>query len=367
MPAFSFNWLRSRRSRSKSPKPFLAAACDNTVVSSSRGPGMFNQAHNLSATGNFIDGNVGSITYISTTSDHFMEKLLEKTIPGAVSNSSARYPPPRCHPGTRLAVLERCLHFITNCTGKRKIRWVVGFAGVGKSAIMQSVADSPNLPVTCHVSVFFSINGRDDGTKAIITLCYQLAAKSEPYRLFIEREVARDPSLLQSSMPVQFEKFIIEPFIHKSQLLHSPERILIIIDGLDECKNLRTQQELLRLISDFCITYPSSPLVWLIASRPESHITSIFARADVMPVYEKEEIQEDSDEGRADVEKFLREKLEEIKGGSNSFDSHSTWPEEKDFWKLAEAAGGLFAYADTVIKYIGDLNVGSPVSQFSDV
>ncbi|EKM76686.1 hypothetical protein AGABI1DRAFT_23558, partial [Agaricus bisporus var. burnettii JB137-S8] len=271
---------------------------------------------------------------------------------GAESDSSARYPPPRCHPGTRLKVLERCLHFIATCTGKQKIRWVVGFAGVGKSAIMQSVADSPNLPVTCHVCVFFSINGRDNGTKAIITLCYQLAVKSGPYRELIEGEVARDPSLLQSSMPVQFEKFIIEPFIHKSQLLNSPERILIIIDGLDECKNPRTQQELLRLISDFCITYPSSPLVWLIASRPESHITSIFARADVMPTYEKEEIQVDSDESRADVEKLLREKLKEIKGGSNSFDPHSNWPEEKDFLKLAEAAGGLFAYADTVTRYI---------------
>ncbi|EKM76688.1 hypothetical protein AGABI1DRAFT_130983 [Agaricus bisporus var. burnettii JB137-S8] len=329
-------------------------------------PGMFNQAHNLSVTGNFIDGNVGSVTYISTPSDPFMEKLLEKTIPGAASDSSARDPPPQCHPGTRLAILERCIHFVTNCTGKKKIRWVVGFAGVGKSAIMQSVADSPNLPVTCHVSIFFSINGRNDGTKAIITLSYQLAVKSASYCQIIEHEIAHDPSLLRSSIRVQFERLIINPFIHNPQL-SSAHRIVIIIDGLDECNNKNTQLELLRLISDFCIKYPSSPLVWLIASRPESHITSFFARADVMPAYEKEEIQVDSDDSRADVERFLREKLEEIKGGSNSFDPQSKWPEEKDFLKLAKAAGGLFAYADTAIKYIGDLNVGNPVSQFSDV
>ncbi|KAF7763450.1 hypothetical protein Agabi119p4_7987 [Agaricus bisporus var. burnettii] len=327
--------------------------------------GMFDRAQNFSIAGStFVDVNVTNIN--STIASQFMEKLLKETIPGAASDSSDRDPPPQCHPGTRFAILERCIHFVTNCTGKKKIRWVVGFAGVGKSAIMQSVADSPNLPVTCHVSIFFSINGRNDGTKAIITLSYQLAAKSAPYRQFIEGEIARDPSLLRSSMRVQFEKLIINPFIQNPQL-GSAHRIVIIIDGLDECNNKNTQLELLRLISDFCIKYPSSPLVWLIASRPESHITSFFARADVMPAYEKEEIQVDSDDSRADVERFLREKLEEIKGGSNSVDSHSKWPEEKDFWKLAEAAGGLFAYADTVTKYIGDLNVGNPVSQFSDV
>ncbi|EKM76986.1 hypothetical protein AGABI1DRAFT_122279 [Agaricus bisporus var. burnettii JB137-S8] len=225
-----------------------------------------------------------------------MEKLLKETIPGAASDSSARDPPPRCHPGTRLAILDRCLWFIAHCSREKKIRWVVGAAGVGKSAIMQNVTESPKLQVTCHVSVFFSINGRNDGTKAIITLSYQLAAKSAPYRQLIESEIARDPSLLQASMRVQFEKFIVEPFIHKSQLLNSAERILVVVDGLDECKNRDTQLQLLRLISEFCIKYPSSPLVWLIASRPEQHITSFFSSAH-------EEIVIDSDEACADVER----------------------------------------------------------------
>ncbi|XP_006463960.1 hypothetical protein AGABI2DRAFT_120767 [Agaricus bisporus var. bisporus H97] len=295
-----------------------------------------------------------------------MKELLKETIPGAASDSSARDPPPRCLPGTRLAILERCIYFIANCEGEKKIRWVVGSAGVGKSAIMQSVADTPNLPVTCHVSVFFSINGRDDGTKAIITLSYQFAAKSAVYRQLIESEIARDPSLLQSSISVQFEKFIIEPFIHDHRL-SSSSRVLAIIDGLDECKNPRTQQELLRLISDFCIKYPSSPVVWLIASRPERHITSFFARANVTLAYEKEEIHVDSDDGRADVERFLREELKDIKEASDALDPHSEWPEELDLLKLANASGGLFAYAHTAIRYIDDSNIGNPVSQFSDV
>jgi hypothetical protein len=84
------------------------------------------------------------------------------------------------------------------------MRWVVGVAGVGKSAIMQTVAETPLRPVTLRASIFFFVRGRSDGSKAIITLAYQLAVESEPYRLFIELALARDPSLLQKAMLVQF-------------------------------------------------------------------------------------------------------------------------------------------------------------------
>ncbi|EKM77842.1 hypothetical protein AGABI1DRAFT_22087, partial [Agaricus bisporus var. burnettii JB137-S8] len=271
--------------------------------------------------------------------------------PGAEFDSSARDPPPRCHPGTRLATLDRCLHFVRTYNGKRKTRWVVGAAGVGKSAIMQSVIESPELAVSSHASVFFSINGRDDGTKAVVTISYQLAAKCKSYRQLIETEITDDPSLLRSSMAKQFLKLIIDPFIHSPQL-NSAARVLIAIDGLDECKNPRTQLELLRLISYLCIKYPSSPLVWLIASRPEQHITSFFSQSDVASAYEKEEILVESDEAREDVELYLRARLKKIKEASDSVSSR--WPEEQDVWKLANAAGGLFAYADTAVRYIED-------------
>jgi hypothetical protein len=73
-----------------------------------------------------------------------MKDLLEKTIPEAALDSSA--PPPWYHPGTLLAILERYLHFIVNCSGQKKICWVFSVAGVGSSAIMQNVAESSSLP-----------------------------------------------------------------------------------------------------------------------------------------------------------------------------------------------------------------------------
>jgi hypothetical protein len=294
-----------------------------------------------------------------------MEKLLENTIPGAAFDSSSRDPPPRCHPGTRLAILQRCIDFIVSCTGKRKMRLVFGAAGVGKSAIMQSVAESVFPLAIFRASIFFFVNGRSDGSKAIVTLAYQLAAKSEPYRRLIEREITRDPSLLHSSMSVQFSKFIVDPFIEDPHL-NSAGRVLIIIDGLDECDQSRTQREFLRLISHCCLTHPASPIVWMIASRPEPHIMSFFAQAGVQPAYEKEEIPVDSNEARADVEKFLHDELKIIQD-EFSLNPTGLWPAEQDFWKVANAAGGLFAYAHTVTKFIGDPDVEDPTLQLHDV
>ncbi|KAF7763922.1 hypothetical protein Agabi119p4_8459 [Agaricus bisporus var. burnettii] len=118
--------------------------------------GMVKHAHNIAMTKpTFVKSNI-AVTNLSTAylrSSQFMNKLLEKTIP----------------------VLERCLYFIANCDGQQKMRRVVSVAEVGNDS---------------HVSVFFPVNGHDDGTKAIITLSYRLAAESGPYRQLNEHEVA---------------------------------------------------------------------------------------------------------------------------------------------------------------------------------
>jgi hypothetical protein len=166
-------------------------------------------------------------------------------------------------------------------------------------------------------------------------------------------------------MSVQFNKFIVDAFIRPPPL-NFAGRVLIIIDGLDECDKLYTQRELLRLISDFCLKYPSSPIVWMIASRPEPHITSFFTQASVAATYEEERVLVESDEAREDVERFLRDELTRIQN-EFSLRPQVQWPSERDFWKLAYASAGLFVYAYTVVKYIGDPDIGDPIVQLNDV
>jgi hypothetical protein len=294
-----------------------------------------------------------------------MKELLQETIIGAEFDSSARDPPPRCHPGTRLAIIQRCLDFIIQCIGEGKLRWVVGPAGVGKSAVMQMVTETVPDDIV-FASIFLSVNGRGDGSKTVLTIAYQLAVKSRPYRQFIRDQITFDPSLVRKSLPVQFKKFIVEPFMF-GRLFEPSRRFLVVIDGLDECDDHATQRKLLELITNFCVAHPTSPIAWIIASRPEPHITSFFDKAKVQRAYTKEEIEIDSDEACEEVQRYLRDELKKIKEEHRTLRRKREWPLELEFTKIASAAGGLFAYAATVIRYIGNSTDAGPAAQLRRV
>lgn len=106
-----------------------------------------------------------------------------------------------------------------------------------------------------------------------MTLAYQLTVRSKLYKDYVQNELADDPTLLDKALAPQFKKFIFEPFIVQGISPEGHERFLILIDGLDKCNNHDTQCTILNLISSFCIKNPTAPLIWVIASRPEPHIT----------------------------------------------------------------------------------------------
>src|SRR5262249_34408057 len=68
-----------------------------------------------------------------------------------------------------------------------------------------------------------------------------------------------------------------------------------------------------------------------------------------------------------DVQRYLRDELNEIKNAYPTLKRKREWPSELQFTKIATAAGGLFAYASIVVRYIGDPHHGDPVSQLGDV
>ncbi|KXN89418.1 hypothetical protein AN958_05709 [Leucoagaricus sp. SymC.cos] len=296
-----------------------------------------------------------------------MKDLAKATIPGAAYDSSARDPPPRCHPETRLAVVERIQHFFADRNYNRSMMWLVGPAGVGKSAVMQTLAENASLStsnIQLGASLFFSINGRDDGSKAITTLAYQLAVTHMPYHQYLKCLVLHDPELLHKSLATQFDRFIVKPFtILTEQANPGRQRFLIVIDGVDECLGHGTQCELLGLVAHFCINHPKSDLVWIVASRPEPHITAFFSSDEVIPAYLKEELVVDSDQARMDVEKFLRDEFRRIQKKSPTLVHLPRWPTENDFLPIAAASDGLFAYGSTAIRFIYDSAYGNPASR----
>lgn len=96
---------------------------------------------------------------------------------GAIFDSAERYPPGRCHPGTRKRIFRRVIDWIEDVNAAEGILWLYGSAGSGKSALMQSMCEllRDSCPEMYGGSFFFARGHVDRGksTKLFTTLSYQ--------------------------------------------------------------------------------------------------------------------------------------------------------------------------------------------------
>ncbi|KAF7770819.1 hypothetical protein Agabi119p4_6793 [Agaricus bisporus var. burnettii] len=348
------NWLRilSRRSRS-STRP-------------DQQTGSFSNAHDFTVNGGqFIDINELKINYINnviSTRQAVFELLEPYTCLDATKDSSARYPPPRCHPDTRLKIREKLMRWLVHEYDEWKMLWVRGSAGTGKSAVAQSFADSCEEEEILGASYFFSrTTGRDKLETVVPTLVYQLARSVPEYHSFVEQRLATDQLLLRNSPPVQFRKLIVEPFATLRRE-HPRKPIVVILDGLDECAGEKVQREILEMITNAIRTNPDLPLRWLIFSRPEAHLKNIFSQTLDCG---REELIIDA-ECREDVQRYVQDRLIEIKARYNDM-IHGDWPPQDTLKELLDAVSGLFIFASTCLNFIDDPEEADPISQLDSL
>lgn len=301
-----------------------------------------------------------------------LESLGKHTIAGAEFDSSARDPPPSCHPGTRLNILSHLQSWMHNPTREKKLMWVHGPAGVGKSAIMQTLAESEHESEgsLLGATLFFSrANKRHDPQHVVITIAYQLAVKYPLYRKYVLDLFTNNPKVVEKSFSEQFKMFITKPFAEKKLLEGLAEAVLIILDGLDECMGEWAQCEIIRHIGEFVLQHPDVPLIWVIASRPEPHIQTAFASRSARSSYVQVDVPVDSTQACLDVEKYLRHEFGEIQENYPMSFPPATqqWPSEAQFTKIADRASGLFAFATTLIRFIDDKDYGNPIDRLQKV
>ncbi|KAF7770782.1 hypothetical protein Agabi119p4_6756 [Agaricus bisporus var. burnettii] len=361
-------WLRllSQRSRSPSIRP------DQQI-----GTGSFSNARDFTVNGGqfigdftvnggqFIDINELKINYINSvvSSRQAVFELLEPyTCLDATKDSSARYPPPRCHPDTRMLIRERLMRWLVHEYHEWKMLWVRGSAGTGKSAVAQSFADSCEDKEILGASYFFSRTaGRDKLETVVPTLVYQLARSVPEYHSFIEQCLAKDHILLRNSPPVQFRKLIVEPFaVLQRERPRKP--IVVILDGLDECAGEKAQREILEMITNAIRTNPDLPLCWLIFSRPEVHLKNAFSLSLECG---REELIIDR-ECRENVERYVKDRFIDIKARYNDMIT-ADWPPQNKLQELLDVVSGLFVLASTCLNYIDDPEEADPISQLDSL
>jgi hypothetical protein len=224
----------------------------------------------------------------------------------------------------------------------------MGTAAIGKSALAQSVTEAFVKEGRLGATFFFSRPGKLDDPDAVIpTLVYQLAASDSGYRRHIAESLEHNPLILDMDRSTQFREFIIKPFQALSEDSPAQMPMLIVLDGLDECRDKQAQCELMRLIGG--VESAKLPLLWMICSRPEWHLTRLLSNThDPLPC-ERIEISAEDEEAKDDAKRLLHAGLDEIR---QAYDLPDTWPPPEQVESITDRAAGHLGLISFMVAFM---------------
>lgn len=291
--------------------------------------------------------------------------MREHVIPGAEYDSAARDTAARCQFDTRTDILQDVQAHLHDPNLATRMIWIHGSLGVGKSAIMQTLAEAESSRASTFTTLFFSRpNERDDPKKVFPTLAYGLAALNSEYRGYIGEKLQHDPTFLAKTMDEQFQRLFVTPFV-ENRISFGSQPWFVFLDGLDECRGEKEQCKIVNLIRDSVLHYATvTPFIWIIASRPEAHLKPSFSKVNThIGTFWELEVSIDSVESSRDVRRYLRAQFLDIRENYGHALPHP-WPSERDFSTIARASSGLFVFASTLIGY---LLGGDPASRLEHI
>ena len=286
---------------------------------------------------------------------------MEHVAPNALHDSGHVFDPPKCHPGTRVAVIQAIMDWLAGVhedTHDKGVTWLTGGAGAGKSAIGRTVCERCAEEGTLLASFFFSSSDatRNHSKTLVQTIAYQICPIDPSMRKAVSDLIDNDPHIFSKSLRAQLVSLVVEPLLSLYDSGPQTLRRLIIIDGLDECVDKSSQRDILETIADLITTYPQLPIRFLVCSRPESNIENVVHGFRMSAVVSTISLSNDY-AAREDIERYLRDNFNTIRQGHTFKRSiPSSWPSETDISILIDKSSGQFLYASTVIRYIESLD-----------
>ncbi|KAJ3555260.1 hypothetical protein NP233_g12250 [Leucocoprinus birnbaumii] len=282
-------------------------------------------------------------------------------MPDAFHDSAARYPPPKCHLGTRKEYIKGITDWaLGESEHKKPILWMRGPFGIGKTAVAQSSAEALKPINKLLATLFFSRSNsdRDDPRRVIPSIVYQITTLCEPFANIIDARIRKDLSLTTKSLSTQFEELLVIPLSQIDAVAAGLEGRVIIIDGLDECRGTLEQCEIIRIIATSARN-GTTPFRWFITSRPEDLIFRTMNTALVSSVTYRIELPVSR---RVDHEilVFLTDEFTKIRESHGIPDS---WPGEEVLALLVERGAGLWIYISTIVRFIHEENSLGPEDQ----
>ncbi|KAF9565050.1 hypothetical protein CPC08DRAFT_211928 [Agrocybe pediades] len=307
------------------------------------------------------------IQQISVGNKAPIDILADAVAPNAFHDSGASFDKPKCHPRTRLKILEIIMRWIEEQGGdpqaRKQFLWLNGAAGCGKSAIAQSTIESCIERGLRTASFFFnrSDSTRNHAGSLVATLAYQLygAFPGTEVQTEILSVIQKDPLIFKKTLQQQFTACIIQPLMShfsKEQSTHNRAPFLIVIDGLDECIDRTAQRTILTGLansagkSDLCLQI-------FIASRPEHAIKLSFSSKHLEDMHTGLSLDlANGYNADTDIRLYLFDRFAQIK---DDFNNRTTgrkldqgWPGDRVIETLVKKSSRQFVYAATVIRYV---------------
>ncbi|KAJ3552392.1 hypothetical protein NP233_g12894 [Leucocoprinus birnbaumii] len=289
------------------------------------------------------------------------EKLTVKGMPAAMLDSIERGYIPRCDEFTRQSSRDHILSWAKKAEGSRRMLWLSGPAGIGKSAIAQTVSEELRSIGLLGAVFFFSRpNKRSDPNVVIPTLAYQLALQLPQYRRVISFLLAKNPLILNQSRRTQFEQLISIPLLY----LDSRQHLLIVLDGLDECDNRDdAQREFVEMISHHIRSAGCGlRTLWMVCSRPEPDISHAFVDADCAEISTHEVLVVDNKEAQHDTLRVLLAGFANIRRRYPD-ELTENWPADHHIRLIAAKASGHLGFVSFIIRFISDRDYDDPYGQ----
>ncbi|KAJ3532774.1 hypothetical protein NMY22_g7607 [Coprinellus aureogranulatus] len=302
---------------------------------------------------NIEQQNIHHIQNIAPSKTVF-EHLQPYVSSGAAYNSAEECDAPRCSPETREAIQEEVVGLLRDgdrSQPSKKLIWLSGPAGAGKTAIAGSAAETCGRSGLLVGSFFFSsTRGSVDSAQSGI---------------FGKRLLDQAQCLILAPLQALSGRCDISAW---------PRGILF--DGLDEVQAVQhhdsTREDLERKDEDdqleileillILARSPAFPFRILIASRPERIITDFFtneAKAFTISLFLDGKYKPDTD-----IKRFLHSKFTAIRRRYGISDSNNPWPGEEAIDKLVEMSSGQFIVPSTILRYVES---GLPQEQLKDI
>lgn len=309
--------------------------------------------HNTSATEggqNFAGINLGTIHYANGNEPDVNDVL--KSLPIAADAPFSAYHrqhDPTCLRNTRVDLLREIYEWIDG-EGSPAIFWLSGLAGTGKSTVAQTVAAEFSAKGRLAGSFFFSRAGGDvsHAGKFVTTLAYQLANFIPALRRKICGALSKRNDITSQSLNDQWQELFLGPLSNLDDI-DGRSTYVLVVDALDECEDQINIQIILQLLADVQ-SLNVIRLRVLLTSRPEVPIQYGFneLRRDKHQDFVLHDIEPSIIDH--DVSVFLRHELGLIGQKCQLKDG---WPEERAIQCLVQNSGGLFIWAATACRFVG--------------